>query len=153
MRVTLTPSGNNSQREVHRRRFSLEVGVRAQDHLGDALGVEPHEKRPHAQLFGADSVDRAQGSPENVVGAAELPGPLDGDNVSRILYDADDAAISTWIGADHAELVLCDVETSLAQPNAVLHLHDGLCEPEGALPVRFEHVKGDALSRARPYAG
>ena len=48
------------------------------------------KKRPHAELLGTDPVDRAQGAPEHVVGAVELTGPLDGDDVARVLDDTDD---------------------------------------------------------------
>ena len=95
--------------------------------------AEPFEQRPDPQLLGADPVDGAERTSEHVVRATELPRPLDGDDVPRVLDDADDRRVASRVGADRAELGLCDVEAPLAEPHAVLHLHDRLGEAEGLL--------------------
>ena len=59
------------------------------------LDAESHEQRPHAQLLGTDTVDRAQRASEHVVGAAEFPSSLHGDDVPRVLDDADDGRVAS----------------------------------------------------------
>ena len=69
--------------------LALEVGVGRDDHLGDDAVAEPGEQLAHAQVVGADAVDRADRAAEHVVAAAELAGALDGDDVLGLLDDAD----------------------------------------------------------------
>ena len=88
-----------------------------------------------------------------MVGAVEFPRPLDGDDVPRVLDDTDDGVVATRIRTDGAELGFRDIETPVAESDAVLHLHDRLSETQGTVPVRLEHVEGDALGRARPDTG
>jgi len=90
---------------------------------------------------------------EHVVSAVELTRPLDRDYVTRVLDDTDDTGVPARVGADRAERGLGDVEASLAEANAVLDLDDGLGQPQGAVPLGLQKVKGDSLGRARPYPG
>ena len=49
--------------EVERRRLTLDVRVRAEDDLGDALGVQPSEQLPHLELVRAHALHRVDGEP------------------------------------------------------------------------------------------
>ena len=88
--------------EVHGGRLALEVRVRAEDDLGDALGLEARQQLPHPELVGADPLDRADGSLEDVVAAPELAGALHGDDVARLLDDAEHGRVAAVVGADAA---------------------------------------------------
>ena len=54
----LDPEGLQEPRQVHRRGVTLEVGIGAEDHLADALVLDAGEELAHAQLVGADAVER-----------------------------------------------------------------------------------------------
>ena len=88
MRVTSMPSGFSKPREVHRGRFALDVGVRREDDLVDAVLLDAREQLLDAQLLGADALDRRDRALEHVVAALELAGALDRDDVARLLDDA-----------------------------------------------------------------
>src|SRR5829696_6409115 len=45
-------------RQVHRRRFALDVRVRSENHFFDALVADARQQLLHAQLIGSDTVDR-----------------------------------------------------------------------------------------------
>src|SRR5690606_1905294 len=139
--------------EVHGRRLALEVGVGAQDDLGDALPLDAVEQLPHPQLVGADPLDRADRPLQHVVPAVELAGLLDRHQVAGLLDHADDAGVTAGVGADAALLALGDVEAGAAERHLLLDLGDGPGQAQGVLRVDLQQVEGDALGRLGPDAG
>ena len=81
--------------EVHRRRLALERRVGGEDDLDERrrLGrlVDAREQLPDLQPVRPDPVDRRDRAVEHVVHAAELAGPLEGEDVERLLDDAQPA--------------------------------------------------------------
>ena len=106
MRVTLRPRGLEQPAEVHGRGLALDVGVGAEDHLGDPLGVDAGQQLLDPQLIRSDAVDRADRALEHVVATVELVGPLDGDEVAGLLHHADHRRVAAVVGADAAQLGL-----------------------------------------------
>src|SRR6478735_9315327 len=133
--------------------LALEVGVGGDDDLLDLPRGEPGHELADAQVVGADAVDRADRAAEHVVGAAELAGALDGDDVLGLLDDADGGLVAARVGADAAALGLRDVAAHLAEPDARLDLGQRRDETRDVLGVGLEQVEGDALGALGPDAG
>ena len=106
MRVTLTPERPEQAGQVHGGGIALDVGVGAEDHLGDPLGVEAGQQLADPQLLGADALDRADGALQHVVAAPVLAGLLDGDDVAGLLDHAEDGRVPPGVAADLALDVL-----------------------------------------------
>ena len=70
MRVVFIPSGLSEPGEVHRGGLALDVGVGGEDHLGDALGVDPGQELLHPELLGPDPLDGRDRALEHVVATA-----------------------------------------------------------------------------------
>src|SRR5690606_9663531 len=100
-----------------------------------------------------DARDRVDGPAEHVVPAPELPGPLDRDDVLRLLHDADDRRRAPRVAADLALLLLGDVPADLAEAHARLDVADHLDEARDVLRVLGEEVERDALGALGPDAG
>ena len=101
---------------------------------------QPDHQLPDAQLVGPDPVDRRDRPAEHVVLAAELPGALDGDDVLRLLDDADEAGVASRVAADRARRLLGHVAADLAEPHLVADLEQDLGEPA--------HARGRRIGRA-----
>ena len=139
-------------REVAGGGLALEVGVGRDDDLGDDAVAEPGEQLAHAQVVGADAVDRADRAAEHVVAAAELAGALDRDDVLGLLDDADRVHVAPRVEADAAPLGLGDVEADLAEPHAGLDLGQRVREALDVRRVGLQEVEGDPLGALRPDA-
>ena len=70
MRVILHPERLEEPGQVHGGGLALDVGVGGEDHLGDALGVDPAQELLDPELLGADALDRRDRALEHVVAAA-----------------------------------------------------------------------------------
>src|SRR5665213_716668 len=66
------PQGLEEPGEVHGRGLALEVGVGAEDHLGDPLAVEAEQELAHPELFGPNALDGIQRPLEDVVATCLL---------------------------------------------------------------------------------
>src|SRR3989440_745358 len=139
--------------EVHRRRFAFDVRVGGEDHLFDALVVHPRQELLDLQLFRPDALDRRDRAQQHVVTAAVLLGPLDGDDVTRFLDDAQQRGVASIVAAVDAQLALGEVEAAPAPAHALLRLDDGTRETVGVLGRGLQQVEGDALRRFGADAG
>ena len=90
---------------------------------------------------------------EDVVEALELAGPLEGEDVERLLDDAQPRCVAARVAADRAERRVADVEAALAEDDLVA---DG-DERGGQRPRlgvgRAEEVVGQPLGGLRADAG
>jgi hypothetical protein len=133
--------------------LALDVGVGGHDDLLDLSPAHPLDQLGDAQLLGADAVDRRDGALEDVVEAAELAAALDGQDVERLLDDAELGGVAARVAADAAEVALGDEEAAAAGADLVAQV-----EQRGAealdLVARCAHaVEGEALRRLGPDAG
>ena len=126
MRVTLTGSDLEQRRQVQGGGVALDVGVGAQDHLGDALGLEAGEQLPDPQLVRPDPVDGADGALQDVVAAAVLPGLLHRHDVPGLLDHAHDGLVPPGVPADVA--LGAGPASSPGTPSAMLK-HAGTTTP------------------------
>ena len=93
IRLTDPTTGLEPLGEVHRGRLALEGRVGGQDDLDERLAVArglvgPLEQLADPQPVRPDAVDRRDRAVEDVVEALELAGPLEGEDVERLLDDA-----------------------------------------------------------------
>src|SRR6188768_413254 len=95
--------------EIRRSRVALDVRVHGQDDLRDRAVVEPGDQLAHAQLLGADAVERRDCAAEHVVAAPELAGALDRDHVLGLLDHADQRVVTARVAADPTLLLLGDI--------------------------------------------
>src|SRR6185369_8059802 len=122
-----------------------------EDHLGEgARGcrlVDPIQQLPDPEPVRADAVDRRDGAVEDVIDAPELGGPLEGEDVERLLDDAQPRLVAAGIPADRAQRRVADVETALTEHDLLTDGDEG--RGEGArLRVRgSEDVEGEPLGR------
>ena len=152
MRKTWTSISFERPGDEHRGRVALDVGIRGENHLGDALLDDALEELLDAELLGADPLDRGDRSLQHVVAAPEFVGALDGDDVARVLHDAEQRGVTPVVEAEHAELALADVEAAPAPRDAVLRLGDRAREPPRVLGRGLQQVERDPLRRLRPDA-
>src|SRR4029079_11168569 len=91
--------------------------------------VRPAEQLADLQPVRPNPVDRRDGTVEDVVEALEFRGPLEGEDVERLLHDAEPAAVPGRIPADGAERLVADVEAAVAEedtgPHARAHRREG----------------------------
>src|SRR6478609_3270781 len=101
--------------EVRGRGLALEVRVGRDDDLLHLARREPGHELAHPQVVRPDAVDRADRPAEHVVGAAELPRALDGDDVLGLLDDTDGGLVAPGVSADATALGLRDVSADVAE--------------------------------------
>src|SRR3954470_3501453 len=116
------PDGLEQPGQVHGGGLALDVGVGGEDHLGDALGVDPGQQLLHPQLLRPDALDGRDRTLQHVVTAGELVGALHGDDVARLLDDAERRGVAPLVEAVAAELAFGDVEATPAPRDALLRL-------------------------------
>src|SRR6185312_1041537 len=109
-----------------------EVRVGGHDQLADRARADAGLQRLDRELFGPHSLQRSQSPEQDVVDAAEGPGPLQGDQVPGLLDDADQAGVSARVAAEGTKwlLGLGQIEAGLAVADAVLDVADRLGERE-----------------------
>src|SRR6476646_891139 len=96
-------------RHVHRGCVPLEVGIRREDALGHVVALDTLEQLLHAKVLGADAVERADRTAEDVIPALVERALLDRCGVLRLLNDAQAGAVAALVPTDAAEVALSDV--------------------------------------------
>ena len=88
-----------------------------------------------------------------MVPAAELAGPLDGDDVLGLLHDAQHALAAPLVPADAALLGLGDVEARGAEPHQLLDPLQGDGQPLHVGRIGGQDVERDPLRALGPDPG
>src|SRR6185436_7485897 len=115
--------------DVHRGRVSLQVRVRREDDLLDAVALHTVEELLHAEVVRSNPIQRRDRAAEHVVPALDHAGLLDRRRVLRLLHDADHRRVSRGVPADTAQLPLCDVAALAAEEDLLLRVEERLREP------------------------
>ena len=123
-RVTRTPNGFSSAATYIAGGVAFEVRVRRQDHLGHVVALDAVEQLLHAEVVGADAVERADRATEDVEPPLDQRGLLDRRGVLRLFDDTEHCAVTRLVTADAAQIALGDVAALAAERDAVLGLHD-----------------------------
>src|SRR4029078_2825138 len=110
--------------KVHRGGLAFERRVGGHDHLDERLtiargAVRPLQQLADAQLVRPDAVDRRDRPVEDVVEALELPGPLQGEHVERLLDHAQARRVAARVATDRAERLVADVEAAVTEDDLV----------------------------------
>lgn len=133
--------------------LALQIGVRGQDQFGDRSVGETGKQLANPQVVGAHALNGADGPAEHVVAAPELAGPLDRDDILRLLHHADDRLVAARVAADVALLLLRDIAAHRAEADLVLHLEEGVCEASDVGRLGLQDVEGDPLRALGTDAG
>ncbi len=72
-------------------------------------------------------------------------GPLEGEDVERLLDDAQPALVPARVAADRAQLLVADVEAALAEDDLVADVDEGRRQRPGLGVGGAEQVVGQAL--------
>ena len=88
--------------------------------------VDPLDQGRQVQVLGPDASQRRKDTMEDVIGALELPGAFDGQQIGHAFDDADKPSVSTRINADLAQLITAQMLANTAET--------GNKPPEIALP-------------------
>src|SRR5262249_47616493 len=136
-------------RDEHRGRVAFDVGVRRQHHLDNAFVLDTTHEFLDAQLVGTDALDRRDRALQHVITTTELMRAFDGDDVTRILHDTEDACVAPIVETDGAQLADADVEALPAPRDAFLRFGDRAREPARVLGCRLQQVERDALRGLR----
>src|SRR5215471_248567 len=88
--------------EIDGRGFALHARIGGEDDLFHPRLFETHQKLAHAEVLGADAVERRERAEEDVVAATELAGTLEGEKIVGLLHHAQRARVTPRIAADAA---------------------------------------------------
>jgi hypothetical protein len=136
---------SDQPREVHRRRFTLEIGIGAKNHFFDIFWLEARQELAYLQLIRADTLYRIQRTVEYVIATLELLGFLDGHDVSGILDNADERRVAPGVVADLAFLTDRDIEAAVAKGDAFFHRRDGVRQPERVFVRNLQQMERQPL--------
>ena len=114
--------------------------------VGDGL-VHAGEELADLEAVRPDAVDRADRAVQDVVPAPELPRPLDGEDVERLLHHAHPAVVAAGIAADRAERRVADVEAAVAEDDLVADGDQRAGERAGLRVGGAQEVVGEPLRR------
>ena len=112
MRVTCRPSGFSSRARYIAVASPSMLGFVARMTSVMSSSVMRAEQLLHAQLLGADALDRRDRALQHVVATTELVRAFDRDDVARLFDDAHDVRVAPFVAAERAELAFGDVVSS-----------------------------------------
>ncbi len=103
-----TDDGLEALGEVHRRGLAFQGRVRREDDLLERLAgprclVGAGEQLADAESLRPDPVDRRDRAVQDVIETLELGRPLQGQDVERLLHDAQPALVARRVAADGAQ--------------------------------------------------
>src|SRR5262249_42784876 len=127
--------------EIPGRALPLLARVRRQHDLLRRLAVQPLQQRLDFEVVRPDPLERVDRAVQDVVEPLVAGGPLDRQDVERLLDDADRAAVAARVGADAARVRLRDVEALGAEDDPLLDVDDRLGQAAcrlGRLPQQEE---------------
>ena len=158
IRVIEPHVGGQALGQVHRRRLALERRVGGQHDLLVRLAVAQRSDGASSssrtlQPVRADAVHRRDGAVEDVVAALERAGALDGQDVERLLDDAQPRLVARRVGADRAQRAGRDVEARLAVDDLVAHRDQRRRQRARLSLGRAQQVVGQPLGGLGPDAG
>src|SRR5262249_47883857 len=125
-------------RQVSGGRLAGHRRVGREDDLDDAVFLYAREEVVDAEVGRLDAVERRKRAAEDVVEALVLAGPLDRDDVDRLLDHADHGTVAPRVSTDRTQLLLREVPALTAEADARLDVLDRLGEPESVLRSRRE---------------
>src|SRR5450759_1737324 len=144
--------------QIHGSSLALERRVRG-DHdfleafAGPACLFGSLEERTNLQALRTHAVYRGDGAMKNVIEPLELTGPLQGQDVERLLNYAQTGRVPPGVGADGAYGPVADVEAALAE-NDLLTNGNQCCGQGSSFCLRStQQVERQPRGRLRTDAG
>ena len=102
--------GTEQLHQILGRRVALDVGVGREDDLASPIRSNSREQGRDLEVVRADSLDRRERAVQHVVDAPIPTRALEGQDIERLLHDADQGMVALLISADAAGIVGRDVE-------------------------------------------
>src|SRR5262245_8491058 len=100
-------------------------------------------------MLGLHAVERRERAAEHVIEAAELACSLDGDQVDRLLDDADQRVVAARVAADRADVLFGQVAALVAETDAFLDLLDRGRERQRLVLRPLEQMEGEPVRSTR----
>jgi hypothetical protein len=113
------------------------------------VALDATDQLVDAQMLRLDAVERRERAAEHVVEPAELAGPLDREQVDRLLDDADQRVVTSRVAADRADVFLGEVPALVAEADALLDLLDRRRERERLVLRPLQQMEGETVRGAR----
>jgi hypothetical protein len=108
---------------VHCGGLTLNIRVHTQDHLRNRFGFKATQEFANAQLVGADSIDWAYRTLQDVVTATKLTGTFDRNDVAGFLDNAEHVDVTPRLAADVALTTdFRNVKAAITESDFVLYL-------------------------------
>ena len=133
--------------KVHRRRFALNIGVRGNDKLPDLAASDAVEQFLDPQIRGCHAVHGRNCTAQNMVHTVVFLDLFQRHDGLGVLYDADHAVISLFIGADRAKGLVAEIAANLTGADVLLGIDNGAREGFDLLLAHAENGKGVADRR------
>src|SRR5206468_11470390 len=96
----LDPKRFKQTRQIKRRPVSLQRWVRRHDNLAHAALLDALQKLLHLELLRSDVVQRRESPMEHVIQTAVDTGPLQGQQIPRLLHHAYLRSVAPRVGTD-----------------------------------------------------
>ena len=139
--------------EVHRRRFTLDIGVGGKDDLLDLSAGNTGQKLLDTEVGGRNAVHGRDRAAEHVIGSVVFLDLFERHNGLGILDNANDLAVSLFIRADRTKGLVAEVTANFTGLNVLLGIDDGTRKGFDLILGHTENGKGVADSRFFADAG
>ncbi len=100
-----------------------------------------------AQVFRTDTIERGNVSHENIIGAREVGGSINGCQLGWCLHDTNDGLIPFGIPANLTERRFAKIPAAVAMTNMLDSLFQGTSEMDRTFPVPFKQMVSAADGR------
>lgn len=142
------PLSGEALGEVDAGGLAFDVTAEGQDHFLNGFGGDAGFEAVDPEILGADSVEGAEASAENMVAAAEGVGFLEAQDVQGAFDDAQDAVGPGGVGTDGAGLGFGEGSTILAEADSFARGEEGVGEGAGDRRIRLDQMEGETFGGA-----
>jgi len=132
---------------VQSRRFPFDAGISGQDDFPDASLSHPPNQVIDGQVGCPHPIKRRQTTPKDVVDPAVFARPLNGTDIRRFLYRADNTRVTPEISADGTQLRLREVVAPGARVNPLRQHLERVRQPEAPVGRLLQEVVGQPQGR------
>src|SRR3981081_1284915 len=140
-------------REIRGSGFAFDRGSGGDDDLVDSAGVDAGDEVRDSQLLRTYSVQRGDGSVQDVEDAVKVLGLFNGSDVSGFFDDADQTLVAGGAGAIGAGVDVGDVVAQRAESQVSLKVADRGSQGVCVVVARSQDVEGEALRALGAHSG
>ncbi len=119
--------------------FSWDGRAGSNQYFIDTSGSDSLSQLTGLEFIGAYAVHRREDAMENMIGASEGPGFLDGDLVARFFHNADQSGVTVGVTADDAGICFGKGEALMAEVDGLVQYHQIVSQVFGLSGWPAEH--------------